>query len=735
MAVNLAIILCHWININSSKKQCDNMVVDINKQKAIAKVISLLQCPFCNVMEGLKESAIYFCHDYDLNATTLLRQNACNVLNNNPSTETIDQSILRDILQLNERNEFMMNDRNYFSWDNLHEMSDINSHITYVSTIVGKYQWDSEAKKTIEQQLRRIIDKQKDKLLNICVIGEFSTGKSSFINALIGYELLAVNSLQGTTIAITMIEYGECFGITITDFNGNSTRTEYADIETLHCHLHGYTTSPKYAHEICYLSVSLPSDILKKGFRIIDTPGTNSLELWHEDITKRAITELSDLSIVLTDATSPMPATLVSFLENTLGSSIKGSAFIANKIDRVRERERDGIIKFIATKVEYNFDITEPLVLPFSSVALTNMFASDKYSVDNDGFTVTTQSLTKLLEYTARNRVRVQARKTLQLMNQIYTTLSHDIGLIASKYKQELSLLERSKQIDLKPFIHRQITDRQKSFIEESRNKKYIVENLCDKFVGSAVELINRQLVSNSTIDNLSDYIKGGQLMGAITREAENITNSVEAKFDDLKTIFRSEIHKFQKYFKLEFERLKILPIKMDVNPRKIDIRRISHTANITPVTMLISEELSKENWAFGGGAAAGAAIGTFILPGIGTALGALAGFIAGGAAAPDIDDVRAKVKSKLEIPLKTYFRSVANDCISNYNTYISDLSNNISSEISRYYSTYSSTILQRLKEWEVQHKAIEKEIKIIQGEIDSIRSRQDSIFSIINKI
>ena len=90
-----------------------------------------------------------------------------------------------------------------------------------------------------------------------------------------GYELLAVNILQGTTVAITIIEYAEEFSITLTDFYGVSTKKSYTDIDTLRRYLHLYTTDPEYGKRIDFLTVTLPSAILKRGFRIIDTPGTN----------------------------------------------------------------------------------------------------------------------------------------------------------------------------------------------------------------------------------------------------------------------------------------------------------------------------------------------------------------------------------------------------------------------------------------------------------------------------
>ena len=113
---------------------------------------------------------------------------------------------------------------NYFSWENMNEMADIDSHIKFASSLLGKYQWDTSVKHNLEKQLNAIQEKQNDHKLNISVIGEFSTGKSSFINALIGCELLAVNVIQGTTVAITIIEYDNEFAITSFDFSGRKKR-------------------------------------------------------------------------------------------------------------------------------------------------------------------------------------------------------------------------------------------------------------------------------------------------------------------------------------------------------------------------------------------------------------------------------------------------------------------------------------------------------------------------------
>lgn len=628
----------------------------------------------------------------------------------------------------------MLKDSNYFSWRNISEMADIDSHIVFATTLMGKYDWEEATKHRLEKQVSAIVDKQNDNLLNISVIGEFSTGKSSFINALVGYELLAVNVIQGTTVAITIIEYSEQFSITLTDFSGKSLKIIFKSIDSLRQQLHIYTTDAAYAKKIDYVTVTLPSDILKNGYRIIDTPGTNSLELWHEEVTCRAIKELSDLSIILTDSTQPMPATLVSFLDNTLGDSVESCAFVANNIDRIGDKERDGIIKFIGKKICQSFDIENPMVLPFSSVALTNSFAKETVSVDSGSFLLTTSSLERLLSYTAKQRLRAQAQKILHLVDDIYSTLDNNIKSIAAQYQQELQMLERSRQTDFKPFISRQIYLRQKSFMAGAQDYKYKVESVCDSLASTAKNNIETKIQNYSTLDALSNYIKGS-LSKDIKDEGRSIISGTEAQFKKLRTLFNKELKQFQKEFEREFDKLKILSVKFNLKPKDMVVRHSAHSANIGPVTTLITEELSKENWAVGGGAAAGAAIGTVLAPGIGTIVGTVIGLFAGAAAAPDTSGVKGKIKSKLSIPLHSYYRSVASDCMTNYNNFVDDIRSRLETEINRYYSTYASTIAQRIKDWEARHRAVKGRIQMIEKEIDSLGSRQQMIKKMISKI
>ena len=626
---------------------------------------------------------------------------------------------------------------NYFSWDNLSEMADIQSHITYATTVLNKYNWDDSVKRSLKKQLDTIVAKQNDKVLNISVIGEFSTGKSSFINALVGYELLAVNVLQGTTVAITIIEYGTSYSLSLVDKNGRPTTTEYKNINYLSSALQHYTTDPSYADTINHVRVTLPSDILKNGFRIIDTPGTNSLEQWHEEITRRAINDISDMSIILVDASRPMPETLTGFIDKTLGNSVKDCLFVANKIDIIRPRERSGMVKFIQKKIDIAFDIEEAEVLPFASVALTNLFSKDVVQVDNESKQMTLDSLQSIFSFTAQKRIKAQARKLLLLIDNMYDSLTANINHVAQQHQNELKNLEQSKQTDFRPFIAQQIALRQQHFIASAQEKRRTADIETDKIVDTAISNIYSKIDSHTqaTLDSLSKYIKEGELTTDIKAEGAQMAALIEKKFNQLKPLFKRQLTEFQTDFEQEFTRLKVLPVKFNVTPKEVNVAHSTHSANIGPIASLISDELSKENWAFGGGAAAGAAIGAMFGGPIGALVGGAIGFVAGGGAAPDANEVKQKVKSKLSIPLRSYFRSICNDCMSNYSTYINDVTRSIEVEINRYYTTYNSEIQRRIDQWKANHCKILANIQRTKIEIADINNRKSLIQNIITRL
>ena len=98
----------------------------------------------------------------------------------------------------------MAKDEQYFSWDNFDEIVELDKHFSFICDMFDKYGWEEYTKEQLVKQFGVIKGKQKKNKIIISVVGEASTGKSSFINAILKVDLLVSGALQGTTVVPTV---------------------------------------------------------------------------------------------------------------------------------------------------------------------------------------------------------------------------------------------------------------------------------------------------------------------------------------------------------------------------------------------------------------------------------------------------------------------------------------------------------------------------------------------------
>lgn len=628
-----------------------------------------------------------------------------------------------------------MKEAAYFSWENFHELADLDSHISFASQLINKYEWEAEIKKGFEVQLNKIIVKQKDKQLNLSIIGEFTTGKSTFINAIIRDNLLVSSVLQGTTAANTVIEHYPEYVICLQYHDEKKEWNEYANASLLCEGLKDVTTDPQIAQNLYAVRVGLPSESLKKGIRIIDTPGTNTTERWHEDVTKTALRDLSDLSIILVDATRPLPETLCNFIETNLSDTLYQCAFIVTKLDLLPERERNDMLKYIHSKLSILLEQDDLMVLPYVSPEVINTF--DKGFVkasDKNLLNMSLESEKAIVKYMARQRMKAQAQKLVALIQNMYDSISTQILSLNKSFNDELALLIKTQQADLSVFISKQKTERLAQYnwlVRDGRTNKV---NAFHKSGSQAKSSILKTVNSKDTIDKLKDYVHDS-LSDDCYSEALNMIKSGEKAYADPKKWFGITMETFQKEFERHFEDLKILQIsfnKVDYSlPSEIKVK----TSDLSGAASYIADELSKENWTFGGAIATCTAIGTAILPGIGTGVGFLAGLFAGAAMSPDINEVKGKLKNKLNSPLDSYFNGVIGDVTSTYDFYTNLLSQNIPKEIDRYLDSYEKIVKTKLDKQNKKKAEIETKIGKLQSDLREIKYRQARLNSIATQI
>jgi small GTP-binding protein len=182
-----------------------------------------------------------------------------------------------------------------------------------------------EDQKTLQKSLCQL-----DELFLLVVVGEFNSGKSAFINAMLGEHFLP-EGVTPTTAQIYILHYGE--------------------------------PSDRKVEEDGVLTVTHSASFLRE-INIVDTPGTNAIIRRHEQLTQEFVPR-SDLVIFITSADRPFTESERAFLER-IREWGKKVVILLNKIDLLEDEEVEQVVDFIRQNALALLGFT-PEIFPISA--------------------------------------------------------------------------------------------------------------------------------------------------------------------------------------------------------------------------------------------------------------------------------------------------------------------------------------------------------------------------------
>ena len=193
-----------------------------------------------------------------------------------------------------------------------------------------------------------------DQPLLVTVMGEFSSGKSSFVNAFIGADV-APTGITPTTATINVVRYGRERGGRIIGRDGAARELGW---DALMAQLRELT--PDDAREIDRVEILVPLPQLEK-INIVDTPGLNSIQPEHE-ATARAFIARADAVVWVFTAAQGGKASEKKALQSIRdeGKRVLG---VLNKADQLAASEIEEVISFIGGTLG---ELVETIV-PFSA--------------------------------------------------------------------------------------------------------------------------------------------------------------------------------------------------------------------------------------------------------------------------------------------------------------------------------------------------------------------------------
>ena len=193
----------------------------------------------------------------------------------------------------------------------------------------------------VQEQMKRLESGE----FRIAIVGEFSAGKSTFLNALLGQQVLPV-SIRPTTSVINRLFWGEEFLLKVLYQNGNIEEHDLSSIKNFVTE----RKNPNNKKQVKEVWIYAPLELLKGGVSLIDTPGISSLFKGHTELTYSLIPQC-DAVILLATGRQPYTASIEEFLHD-LKSVVDNKVFyILNKIDQIEKENVDTAVKFAGERV------------------------------------------------------------------------------------------------------------------------------------------------------------------------------------------------------------------------------------------------------------------------------------------------------------------------------------------------------------------------------------------------
>ncbi|MBQ6890807.1 MAG: dynamin family protein [Oscillospiraceae bacterium] len=605
---------------------------------------------------------------------------------------TLEGGLTLPRIEEEEEAQAQLSDDKYFSSANLDNLTGIGEHTQYARELLERYQWPQEVYDGLSRRLDAITARQKDKKLNVSVVGEFSAGKSTFINALLRSDLLDCGSIQGTTVASTIIEYGKSFVVATRNRDGSQTLVKLDSFHQLRECLNRMVTENREAQDLDCVRVTLPSkNLMDSGLRIIDTPGTSATTEWHETVTQRAIHNFSDLSILLVNGTRPLTDSFCRFVQDNLENVLDKCVFVVTKLDLIPAQERAKMLTYIRNKIITAFGVEKPLVLPYFSAEVVGTFSENEFAKgDRKSLQISQKSEQYIRQHTARQRSLVQTGKMLELIDGMYEAVQRQIQAISQEWEQELQMLERSSHVDLQSFVDEQTPQRLESFTATANDIGQQLAAAMNFRVQQAIGTVLMKARSYSA-NALEGYLRTG-LAADCTAQAQSI-HALVGEFDpQVQSAMTKELEVFQKEFAGLYDSLRILSIDMSQVEMPSMAPKQMSMAELEDGLQSLTQELTYGKSKLWG----------------------------------SVDKTRARVTlDRLGEVLRNYFNRVRRDTMEEFTRYSNMTRVGLKGNLEQYVIAYRDQVALRIAREDERKREIEEKLSRLQMDVDDINNRK----------
>lgn len=385
--------------------------------------------------------------------------------------------------------------------------------------------------------------------MQVLVVGEFSRGKSTFINALLGEPVLPAR-VNPTTAALTLIEGLPERKLVFIYQNGEQENVSLPT-EKINKFLDQYITTKNIGvNRIKQVKLSWPGCLEKLKCTIVDTPGVNDLDEVREEITFSYLSQ-ADACIVILDSQQPLSASERRFLrDRVLGSDIHKMLFVINRIDEVDDSPEGNNVSrikdYVRKLIKENIPIDDPQVFAVSSKeALRARFKNESPNLWERNFSQFEDKLFQFVNYNAtRGRIPVHLERLEGIVRDGILSLRERRQLFNSSraelQQQLVNLAEEEERLNIKlrslsGFIKRKVMDLSREIEQTTADSFNQIKKTFHKKAASCENDNDLEQLKSELNAAVRDAFYDVQAV--IGRFKDNLTKELQERFTDFKYI------------------------------------------------------------------------------------------------------------------------------------------------------------------------------------------------------
>jgi len=393
---------------------------------------------------------------------------------------------------------------------------------------------DGEQRIYIEKELESLKSRLADNNLYLGTVGSFSSGKSTFLNSILHKNLLPTDAIQGTTVTTSILKRSDVDDLDIVYIDGSrkifsqnkrdlikeyfsgSEELSYDNDFELQVDLFKKLISiEEIGKKVDHVTFYYKNEHMPHGIALVDTPGTESLNSRHNEVTKNAIDNICDAIAVIIPQEKPASEDLMDYINTNLEKQKQEIIFIVTKVELLGDKdELPMLMRNIKKRLEKDTNIEVKNIIPMPTFVYlkevdndmkTNIKAISGMPEDerSEMIKLYEDGIEKIKNILENNRVNYINKRVMNISNNIANSIDNIVSQRVKKEEDEKKKYQKSVMY-VEKFQRRAV----EKFEQLREDMKIMLRDEIHNLNGEVERKIFEMQTLSKTCKNLNDITK-----------------------------------------------------------------------------------------------------------------------------------------------------------------------------------------------------------------------------------